>query len=246
MTNLVGTITNSTGTPLAGVLTVALPAIVTDDSTAPDTIYTTVPQTFTIASGIVDIDVPESETQGVPYKFTFRQTGVDEDLFSIRAIVPNVAVTEFAPFFPTGITDRTLDTSALRVGRIIANDPTLSQLVKQPAVFTVQAAGITTAQTYFVPKPFEGSIIARSLTILGISGYTNWQFDLGVLNSSGNEEVLTVGTTSTVTQSGRRRIHQTYNISRAASVMGLFITATPLAGSTALNATFSASYTEIN
>jgi hypothetical protein len=246
MTNLVGTITNSTGTPLGGVLTVALPAIVTDDSTAPDTIYTTVPQTFTITAGELDIDLPETETTGTPYKFTFRPTGATDDLFSIHAIVPNVAVTEFAPFFPTGITDRTLDTSALRVGRILATDPVLSQLVKQPAIFSVQTDGLTGSKTYFVGKPFEGSILIRSLTILGISGYTNWAFSLGVINSSGNEETLTPVTTATVAQSGRRRIQQTYNISRAGSIMGLFVNAEALAGSTALNATLSISYTELN
>lgn len=243
-TKILGTIANSAGTPLDGVLSVFLPNIVTDDTTTPDTVYTTVAETFTITSGVVDIDLPETQTQETPYRFVFTETGEDNPLFSIDAIAPNVATVQFASLFPTGTTNRNLDTSALRVGRLIALDPVLSQLIKQPAIFSVTAAGITTTQTYFMPKPFSGGIIARSLTVLGISGYALWDFSLGVLNSSGNEEILTIGTTATVTQNGRRRIHQTYDISRASSVMGLFIRATPQSGAAALTGTFSAAYTE--
>ncbi len=246
MPNILGIISNSTGTPLNGVLSVLLPSVVINDSTTPDTIYTPVAEPFTITSGVLNINIPETQTSETPYRFSFLQTGKTVPLFVIDAIAPNVATVQFASFFPTGITSRNLDTSALRVGRLIATDPTLSQLVKQPAIFSVPVVGVTTVQTLFVAKPFEGSILARSLTVLGISGYANWTFDLGVLNSSGNEELLTVGTTTTTTQNGRRRIHQTYNISRAASVMGLFIKATPGIGATALTATFSASFTEIN
>jgi hypothetical protein len=242
MTQILGTLDNPT---LSGSLVVELTTTMTSDVTDPDIIYTKVPRTFAIAGGVINITLPESETYQVPYKFTFTKTGDTEPLFSFYKIVPNVATVQFASFFPTGITARNLDTSALQVARLMATNPTLGQLIKQPAIFSASVSAITTAQTFFLPKPFEGAIMARTLTVLGLSGYANWSFQLGVLNSSGNEEVLTIESTSTNTQNGRRRIHQIYNISRAASVMGLFVRATPLAGSTSLSAILSASYTEV-
>ena len=245
MPNIVGTITNSTGTPLDGVLNVSLPAVVTDDSTTPDTVRTTVFEEFTITAGQVDIDLPETQTQEVPYRFTFLPTGANENLFSIDAIVENVATIQFASFFPTGITNRTLDTSALRVSRLIATDTNLSQLVKQPSVFNAVAEGITSEKTWYLPKPFEGAVRVRSLTTLGISGFEDWDYQLGLINSSGNDEILSVSTMNTNTENGRRRIHQAYDISRAASILGLFIRVTPQSGAGSLTATMIASYTEI-
>jgi hypothetical protein len=243
--NILGTI-NSAGVPISGTLSVSLPSIVINTNTNPDTIMTPAVRVFAIAaSGNVNINLPETQTSGTPYLFSFIQTGATKPLFSINAVVPNVATVQFASFFPTGISRRTLDTSALRVARLLATDQTLSQLIKQPAVFTVVANGITAEQTYFIPKPFEGAINVRALSVLGLSGYALWDFDLGILDSSGNESVLVSASTVSETQNGRRRIHQSYDISRASTVLGLFVRATPQVGASALNATLIATYTEI-
>lgn len=245
MTNIVGTITNSAGTPVSGVLTAALTRTVIDDSTDPDTVRTIKPELFTITSGALDIELPESATYQTTYRFVFVEDGETDALFDFFKIVPNVGTVQFSSFLPTGISDRNLDTSAERVSRLLATDDTLSQLVKQPAVFSESINGETTAVKFYLPKPFDDAILIRSLTVLGISGYEDWDFDLGVLNSSGNEEVLGVSTTTTATENGRRRIHQRYDIYRAASVMGLYMEATPQAGAGSLTATLSVSYTEV-
>jgi hypothetical protein len=247
MTNILGTIADSAGNPVAGTLTVSLPVAATSDTTVPDTVYTVQPVDFAIAAtlGNLDIDLPESQTYDLAYRFVF--VSVDgETLITLDAIVPNVGTVQFASFFPTGITNRNLDDGALRVARLLANDPTLSLLIKQPAVFSVELVGVPVGQIKrFMPKPFQGAMFAKSLTILGISGYENWTFQLGVLNSSGNEQLLTIDSTSTVTQNGRRRIFQNYEVSNAASVMGLYFIAAPQAGATDLTATLSISYSEL-
>ena len=245
MTNILGTIAGSTGDLLTGTLTVTLARAITTDSTDPDTLYTTKPKVFAIAAGEVDIDLPETETYQVTYNFTFLETDAEEPLFSINAIVPNVGTTQFATFFPTGITDRNLDTGALRVARLLGRDPSLSQLIKQPAIFSERVVLQETEFKAFVGKPFTGAVLVKTLTVLGISGYELWDFNLGILNSSGNEEVLTPATTSTVTENGRRRILRTYDVSRAASVMGLFMVATPQSGASDLTATISIAFTEV-
>ena len=246
MTVLKGIITNSTGVPLDGTLVIKLPSTATTDSTEPDTIYTTVAQIITVTAGALNINVPETETQQIAYRFEFFQPLATEPLFSTDAIMPFAGPVNLASLLETGMTNRNLDTGAVRIARLIANDPTLSQLIKQPATFTTVLEGQTAAVTKFMPKPFEGAILARSLTILGISGYELWDFQLGVLNSSGNEEILNPASTSTVTQNGRRRVYQSYDISRAAAVLGLFVRAVPGANAASLTATMSIAYSEIS
>lgn len=244
MTLLKGIIANSTGVPLTGTLAIALMDIATTDTTDPDTIYTTAPTTLAITNGVLNAELPATEEEGIPYKFVFTKTGELTPEFTVFAIMPALGPVNFASFLPTGITSRNLDVSAYRVGRIIAASSTLSQLIKQPAVFSNVLNSVAVETTLFMPKPFQGAIIARSLTVLGLSGYGDWSYKLGVLNSSGNEEVLGAIATETITQNGRRRIHQTYDISRAASVMGLFMRVTPIVSASPLTATVSISYTE--
>lgn len=241
MTNILGTITDSVGTPLDGTLKLSRALLSSTDVTSPDTIYTTEPKEYPITSGVLDIDVPESETQKVLFNFEFTKTGDTEPLFSINEIIPNVGTVEFSTFLPSGITTRNIDTGALSVARILANDDALSQLVKQPATHTVEIDGATSEQTFYLPKPFSDAVVVKTLAVFGISGYEDWEFSLGVINSSGNESELTTFTTSTVTQNGRRLIRQTYDESRAASIMGLYMRATPTAA-TSLTATLSISY----
>jgi len=244
MTQILGTIANSVGTPLTGVLTVRLVRLSTDDTTDPDSIYTTKLESYTITSGVLDITIPESETYQNSYRFGFTEDGETEELFSFERIVPNVGTVQFASFFPTGITDRNIDTGALRVARLIVRDEALKAALQQPILYSQTVTNQALQLKAFVGKPFAGAINIRSLTVLGLSGYELWDFDVGILNSSGNEEILTPATTTTTTENGRRRVFRTYNISRAASIMGLFILADPQAGANDLNGTLSLAFTE--
>ena len=244
MTQIVGTITDSVGGVLSGVLTVTLSKTSVSDTTTPDTIYTTRAATFAIASGVLDIQVPESETYQLSYLFSFLATGDTEPLFEFYKVVPNVGSVEFSSFFPTGISSADLDTSLLRIARLMGRSPSLSQLIKQPAILNILVEGETTEVKRFVGKPFPGAVLVESLTILGLSGYENWDFDVGILNSSGNEEILIPGSTATSTNNGRRRIYQSYEENRAASIMGFFIVASPQGGASAFTGTLSLAFTE--
>ncbi|MDZ7922518.1 MAG: hypothetical protein U5M23_00345 [Marinagarivorans sp.] len=248
MTQLIGRITNSTGTLLNGVFSAQLQAFNSTDTTTPDTLYTLNPGTFPVTAGALSAEIPSTEELQIAYKFSFVETGKTEPLFAINAIMPNAGPVNLPTLFPSGITNRNLDTGALRVAKVLGADPELSQLIKQPATFSVVADNLSAAtpKTWYLPKPFTGAILTKTLTVLGLSGYDNWSFVAGVVNSAGNEADFTGGTTATTNGNGRRRILKTYNETRAASVMGLYIKAAPLAGAANLNATLSVSYLEIN
>lgn len=249
MTNIVGTIQDSGGTALGGTLQVKLPSPMTTDTTVPDTVYLPKTKSFTITSGSVNINLPESETSQLAYNFKFFETGETvTPLWDFNAIVPNTASYELASLIPTGITNDNLDTGALRVAKLLVSDPQLSVLVKPVGYVSVEFAGQATQATKYFPKSFAAaSIELVSLSIFGLSGYENWSFQLGVVNSSGNDETaLTPASTSTLTQNGRRRIVQTYSVSRAASVLGFYVRVTPDIGATPLNATLVAAFRELS
>lgn len=71
MTQIVGIIRDSGNALLSGALDVRLDAYMLDRSTTPDSILTTQPRTFPIANGVLDITLPESETQNQTYFFEF-------------------------------------------------------------------------------------------------------------------------------------------------------------------------------
>lgn len=245
MTQIIGIIANSTGDPLDGVLTFTLPAAITTDTTDPDTVFTTKTKPFPITAGVVNIEVPETETAETAYRITFTETGETVPLFDIFGIVPTIGPLNLASVFPTGITNRNRDTGALRVSRLIATNVTLSQLVKQPATATIHLDAETAEVKRYLPKPFEGGVLIRALSVLALSGVEDWNFDLGVVNSSGAEELLTVLAETSVTQSGRTRIFKDYSASRTSSILGFYIVATPGVGGGSLTAAMSISYTEI-
>ncbi|MBD2256639.1 hypothetical protein [Pseudanabaena sp. FACHB-2040] len=245
MTSILGIIADSAALPLSGTLAVSLPAPVIDDTTNPDSVYTTEPYSFTITNGVVNISLPATDIQQVAYHFVFTETGADSPLLDFYAIVPSTTPVQFGSLIPTGISSTNLDTSALRVAKLMGSDPQLGQLIKQPACVALQLEVQATQRTLFIPKPFAGAILVRGLSVFSTAGYQNWVFRLGVVNSSGNDEQLTPANTSTTTQNGRRRILQTYDITRAAGVMGLYIQAVPEAGATPITATLIASFTEV-
>lgn len=125
--NILGTIKNSGGIVLSGQLWVELDLQILDETPAPDEIYTIKLHKFTITAGVVNINLAESETQRVTYRFRFfaanpdsLETGVDEEpTFDFHAMVPNQASVDLAQLLPTGITKDTLDTAIARLARIL-------------------------------------------------------------------------------------------------------------------------------
>jgi hypothetical protein len=134
MTNIVGTI----GFTFTGRLGIRLNGVVVDDSTTPDTVFLpNIEQFFAITAGVItSASFPETDTKNVSAHFSV-YTLDDEDppgiilpaIWEFDAIVPNVASVEFASLTPTGVVNNQLDTSAIRIAKIIANDPSLAAKV---------------------------------------------------------------------------------------------------------------------
>lgn len=129
MTIVKGIIADSSGTPLSGNLIVTLAGAVFNKATTPNTVYIPEPKTFTITNGVVNINLPESETSKVSYKFEFFVTagGVTSTNqaapFPFNAVVPNIAEVELDDLAPTGMVSDVLDTGVLRIARLLASDP---------------------------------------------------------------------------------------------------------------------------
>lgn len=125
--NIVGTIRNSGGIALSGQLWTELDLQIVDESPTPDDIYTTKLHKFAIAAGVVNINLAESETSRVSYRFRFfannpdnLETGIDEEpTFDFHALVPNQPSVNLSELIPTGITKDTLDTAIARLARIL-------------------------------------------------------------------------------------------------------------------------------
>lgn len=71
MPRIIGLIKDSGNAPLSGVLEVRLDAYMLDRSSTPDSLLTTEPRAFPIVNGLLDINLPESETQNQSYFFEF-------------------------------------------------------------------------------------------------------------------------------------------------------------------------------
>ncbi|MEA5447571.1 hypothetical protein VB780_03255 [Leptolyngbya sp. CCNP1308] len=245
MTNILGTLADSAGAGLAGSLTARLVYNITDDSTIPDSIYLPVEVAFDITAGEVDIDLPESESYNVPYQFKFTIDGEDVPIIDFFAIVPNVGTVEFASLVPTGINNANLDTSALRVAKLIASDAELIVRIRPAQLFNVQAEGITTSTKWFINKPFTSGVLIRGLRILGLSGYADWTFRAGIINSSGIDVQLTVGSTPLDSEVNDRLFkHQVYTSSQPDTILGMYIEAVPAVDADALTASLTLEYTE--
>ncbi|QLF85133.1 hypothetical protein [Nostoc phage YongM] len=132
MTNIVGRI----GFLTTGKLGIKLSGAVIDESTTPNTTYLPNIETFfnITANVLTSVSYPETESQNVSavlsiYNVDGSSNPVFPALVSFNAIIPNVASVEFDVLFPTGIVNNQLDTGALRVAKVIANDPALAQKV---------------------------------------------------------------------------------------------------------------------
>jgi hypothetical protein len=226
MTNLLGTIKDSAGNVITGTLTVSLPAPIVDDSTTPDSIQTTKEKEFDITAGVIDIDIPQSEDAQISYHFKF----VDADgvtRLEFDAIVPDIGEYQFGSLVPTGIVNDVLDSGAFRVAKRIVEDPLLAALVKPNYTATLSLEAANSTRNLYIPKPFSNAILIKEMSVLAVVGYNNWTFQLGVINSSGNEETLTPSNTTTQTIGGKRKITYSYNLQRAGSIMGMFIRCIP-------------------
>jgi len=93
MTIIKGILTDTTGVPLAGKLTFSL---------IPDGRFNAFVRTFAIASGgIVNVDVPESQTIGIPYEISFEPTEPVSPITELLvAIVPKARSIEFGDLIP--------------------------------------------------------------------------------------------------------------------------------------------------
>ncbi|AFY49021.1 hypothetical protein Nos7524_3221 [Nostoc sp. PCC 7524] len=137
MTQILGTLLDSGGSPVTGKLRVTLTGNLIDIAANPDSIQLVEPSLFDITNGVLNITLNESETKKVTYRFEFFKTDaegnlIEPALLDFYAIVPNLADVQFASLAPTGMVNDVLDTGALRVAQIIANNPNLAQSIGGP------------------------------------------------------------------------------------------------------------------
>lgn len=132
MSLITGTLVDSAGTTLSGNLVVTLSGSI-NKTGSPSKLFVTQPKTFYITDGEVSIDLEESETSKVSYKFEFfPEIATDEfsttqpSPFPFYTVVPNLSPVSIIDLTPTGMVNDTLSTGAIRIARIIANDPELS------------------------------------------------------------------------------------------------------------------------
>jgi hypothetical protein len=247
MTSILGTITGSTGELLAGKLSFKLLSKVVDTTTNPDTVRVPKLFEFNITAGVINVSVPETETEETPYHITFVETGTNQTWIDEKAIVPNVATVQFASLLATGFTSSNLDTGALRIARELGKDPALLALLRSPTMFEIAVEAIATAQTIYVPKPFAGPARLANFAALILQNPDNWSFAVGPVDAAGNDgAVYTPIDTSVVTASnGRRRIIYNYDQIIPADSLGAYLKATPGGGAAPITATLSAGFTEI-
>jgi hypothetical protein len=135
MSLITGTIVDSAGNPLSGNLVITLAGSINKEG-SPSTLFVTQPKVIYITNGVVNIALEESETSKVSYKFEFFvETSPDEfnttqpSPFPFFAVIPNLSPVDLIDLTPTGMVNDALSTGALRIARIIANDPELSSNV---------------------------------------------------------------------------------------------------------------------
>ena len=245
MTNLVGTIADSMGVVLNGTLEITLAGLMIDLTTVPDKISTGKTNIVTITSGVINISLQESASSGISYHFVFKDT-LGKIWMDFNAIVPDglgIPV-QLALLVPTGITNDTLDTGAIRVAILLTTDPRFINIVKPVYGCSVTLNLLTTTQSIYFSKPFGGGVQFRALTGFILSGVTNWAFDVGVIKADGTDEILVRPTPTIVTANGRSKVTQIYTDSRINTSMGLIIKAT-LTGTGAISGNLTLSFLEV-
>lgn len=229
ITNLLGTIADSMGVVLNGTLEITLAGLMIDLSTVPDKISTSKTSIVTITGGVINISLQESASSGISYHFVFKDT-LSKVWLDFNAIVPDGlgSPVQLALLVPTGFTNDTLDTGAIRVAILLTTDPRFINIVKPVYECSVSLNLLAATQSIYFSKPFNGGILFRSLTGLILSGITNWAFDVGVIKADGTDEILVRPTPTIVTANGRSKVTQSYTDSRISSSMGLIIKPTQI------------------
>jgi hypothetical protein len=121
MVQVTATLCDSGNQPLNGTLTITLDGLLVNDTTSPDRILTLAPRTLAITNGVVAVDLPESETTSVTYRFQFVPTGGTTPVLDFHAKVPNQAAVDLSELVPTGLTTDTLDTGIRRVAQVLTS-----------------------------------------------------------------------------------------------------------------------------
>lgn len=134
MVNLKGQI----GYNFTGKIGIYFYGTVIDESTTPDTVYLkgeSQEKFYPITAGnIGTIVLPQTETQNISAHFSIY--AVDGASVIVRppvdefdAIILNIIDLEISQILPTGVVNSQLDSAALRISRLIANDPVLASKV---------------------------------------------------------------------------------------------------------------------
>lgn len=155
-----GTILDSGNNPLSGKLIIKLDSNIINENTTPDGFLTTFERSYTIAGGVVNIPLVESETQNTTYWFQFfplvtsPSTYATESIHDFHAVIPDATEVEYQVIAKeTGITTKNLDVSALYVSRQILTNSVLSPLIFQAAQLYRQTSkplsGITDGALWF-------------------------------------------------------------------------------------------------
>lgn len=243
MTNIVGLIKDSAQTVLTGVLTITLTGPLKDSTTTPDTLFLPVAANYSVVNGIINLNLRESATSQVPYKFSLVVYDVlgNAHTETFYAIVPNVGTVEWASLIPVGITNVNLDTSAYRVAELMANDENIAPLLKQQTVstFIMDDVGVTTKKVF--PMTTDTGLVLLNLNAVITSGAAGWTFRAGVINHLGQDVVLT-GTSITTTAGGRTFYNEVLNIAQPNTIKGVFIEVVKGVSSTNIGGTISLSH----
>jgi hypothetical protein len=133
MTNIVGTI----GDSFTGKIGVWFHGNVENPLTTPKTVYLKgeiLEKFYTVTTGVININVPQTEVDNVSAHFSIYQLDGESEIIrpavqEFDAIVPNLSSVEFSSLIPTGVVNNQLDTAALRIARIIADNPDLAAKV---------------------------------------------------------------------------------------------------------------------
>lgn len=127
MTRIIGTLKGTANDNLTGKLAVTLPpgtSLIEESitSTVPDIIHLPVVKVFNVDNGVVNFDLPESETKQITYNFKFTVEGDTTPLQDFYAKVPNKVEINYSELIPTNIAEDTRDTSLARLKKQIYND----------------------------------------------------------------------------------------------------------------------------
>lgn len=152
MAVVVGFIKDSAGNLINGKLRISLQSFEKDGDTG---LKVTVPFDLEIEDGQVLVELAPLEQ---PYRWQFFQVvpavvedgeivepAKDVEIFDFLAKVPNDSTVLFNELVPTQIVRDNMDTSALRVAQVIANDPVLRDLV----AFTLTPRGVWSAEAAY-------------------------------------------------------------------------------------------------